>query len=482
MDDIVAYSDQVAQLLERKRTNLEQQGVKKLRDAFQAFQIYYENIFNIFIRKGLIQEDPYKYDEKISEVDTPSDEGFLDSEEQEKLNQRLSQYHTRLEFLNNYYEYSVDFLNLGRIKRIVKFLKYINWSQVSETSTSNTTRALAIRFSKIRHGSDAISTSIVNDSIGQIDKTVKIAFTALNELAAYQKEHYKLELRQRLIPRLGLSGPLSAEKIEAATVKAKPLFVSSLGANVPFFPDLVKETLIEDYTNEGGELKKQVLESLHIAEEKKAEKKKEDIYHSTLIQSIRYLASCNLQIEDALNKISDAHQLLENQALTLGRRVYRWLRKMLGKGEERKSYEIEYFDVTTSSTKTEKIVIQEFIEEVKKLIQLFAGFSNKVSQIYRKLENTPEEKIFNLLNQNLINLQIVQRRMNGLIEVFKTEMPKEKKAKVHGINMELTAIKNSIQKSNQKKHEYVAIKEEEEQMKRLGLKAEPTERTKNPGD
>ncbi len=46
MGDIVAYCDQIEKLLEQKRTLLDTTGVKKLRDSFQAFQIYYENIFN----------------------------------------------------------------------------------------------------------------------------------------------------------------------------------------------------------------------------------------------------------------------------------------------------------------------------------------------------------------------------------------------------------------------------------------------------
>jgi hypothetical protein len=473
-DDIVAYSSKIEQLLDQKRAQLDTVGVKKVRDAFQAFQIYFENIFNILIRKGLIQEDPYKYDEKISEVDAPSDDAFLDSNEQEKMDRRLSQYHTRLEFLNNYYEYSVDFLNLGRIKRIMRVVKYISWSQITETSVSPTTRSLAKYLAKIRHGSDPMSASIINDSIGQIDKTLKIALAVLGDLTAYQKERYKLELRQRLIMRLDPVRPMSEDKIEAAVHKAKLVFAESMGNNVPFYPDLLKEALIEDYTADGEELRKQVLDSLHVEEIKKEEKKKEDVYRAILTQAVRYLASCNLQLEDALIKVSEAHQLLLSQQLTLGRRLKKWLFKVLGRDEELELYEIEYFDPSTSVNRPEKVAFQEFAEEAKRLIQLFAGLSSKVSPTFRKLENSSESAVYGLLNRNLINLQLVYRRLNGLYNVFVQEIQKDKRPKVRGIKLELNAIKNSVVKANQKKHEYVAIKEEEEQMKRLGLKKEAT--------
>ena len=95
---------------------------------------------------------------------------------------------------------------------------------------------------------------------------------------------------------------------------------------------------------------------------------------------------------------------------------------------------------------------------------------NKASQIFRRIEQSTEERIFEFLNRYLIELQLVHRRMSGLITYFKSEMSKDKRSKIRGIKLELNSIKNSIVKANQKKHEYVAIKEEEEQMKRLGLK------------
>ena len=56
--------------------------------------------------------------------------------------------------------------------------------------------------------------------------------------------------------------------------------------------------------------------------------------------------------------------------------------------------------------------------------------------------------------------------MEALDTYFKTEVPREK---VKGIKIELSSIKNSIVKANQKKHEYVAKKEEYDQFKKLGI-------------
>lgn len=472
MENNLAYCEQVAQLLEQKRTFLDNQALKKLRDTFQALQIYFENIFNILIRKGLIHEDPYKYEEKITEVDAPSDEAFSEAEENEKVSTRLSQYHTRLEFLNNIYEYSVDFLNFNRLKRITKFLKYINWAQLTETSPSPTGRVLAIYFSKIRMGTDQLSANLLNDSVAQIDKLTKTAFAILADLSNFQKETYKLSLRRALMPRLELTNNLAEDKIEAALQKARQLFLSSMGKDVPFYPELVKEVFIEDYTPAGLAQRQEILQALKIPEEKKTKEKKEIFYRQTLLQGVRYLVSCNLQLDDALAKIQENHDLLENQNLTLSRRLRRWLLRLVGRDSQTKIYEIEYFDVATSATKSERVSFQEFLTETKRLAQLFSSLASRTSQAYYKFESLPDERIFNFLSQNLINLQIAYRRLNGLMEIFKTDFPKERLLKLRSIKLELNTIKNSILKANQKKHEYVALKEEEEQLKRLGLKRE----------
>jgi hypothetical protein len=469
MADVLTYIDKVEELIAKKRESIEQNTLKQLRDAFQAYQTLFENIYNIFLRKGIIQEDPYKYDEKISEVDTPSDEAFLDTEKQNKMSQRLSSYHTQIEFLNNYYQFSLDFLNLSRLKRIIKLLKYINWSRISITSPSPTAKVLGEYFAKIRQGSDNLSAGIIGDALNQIEKVLAVIFKGLNEVISFQKEAYKLEVRKNVFSRMQIGSPINENAIDQVEQQVKKFFAKYLGQKA-FYSDLVKEIIIEDYTLAGAELRKKTLEILTVIEEKKQKASKS--YRDIIIQAIKYLSACGLQLEDALNKIKEGQQLLENRKRSLGERFRRWLLKLINKGIVEKVYEIEYFDVVTSTIKIEKISYVEFVEEALRLAQIFSHLMNRSSNLFMRLETSPENKIFEFLNINLIKLQLVHRRLSGLITYFKTEIPKEDRIKLKGIKLELNSIKNSIVKSNQKKHEYVAFKEEEEQMKKLGIKKE----------
>ncbi len=468
MDNVLTYIDKVEELIQKKREHLEQNGLKQIREGFQAYQTLYENIFNILLRKGIIQEDPYKYDEKISEVTAPPDESFLDTEKQNKMSQRLSSYHTQIEFLNNYYQYSLEFLTLGRLKRIVKLLKFINWSKISITSPSPTTKVLAEYITKTRQGSDNLSAGIIGDAVSQIEKVLGVIFRGLNELISFQKEVYKIEIRKNVFSRMQIESPIAEDKADQVLAQVKKFF-SKYMPRQAFFTDLIREVILEDYTPQGSELRNKCLELLTVVEQKK-QKKESRSFKDILIQAIKFLGSCGLQLEDALNKVREGQQLLENRKRSLGQRFMRWLKKLLNAGTEAKLYDIEYFDVVTSTVKIEKISYNEFMEEALKLAQVFSHIINRSSNLFRRIETSPDDKVFDFLNKNLAKLQLVHRRLNGLMSYFKTEIAREDRSKLRGIKLELNSIKNSIVKSNQKKHEYAAFKEEEAQMRKLGIK------------
>ena len=72
--------------------------------------------------KGLISEDPYKYEQKISEITPPPTEQVLESDKINKISQRLSMYDSQLDFLNHFYQFSTDFITIARIKKLIMLL------------------------------------------------------------------------------------------------------------------------------------------------------------------------------------------------------------------------------------------------------------------------------------------------------------------------------------------------------------------------
>ena len=199
MENNASWQYNVEEALLKKAEQLSSRNLEKLREQFGIYQTYYENIYNIFLRKSLIVEDPYKYDEKLAEVKTPSLEAFIDSEKQDQMSQRLSAFHSQLEFLNTYYQFSIDFLNIDRIKRIVSLIKYVRWAALESNASNIVSRAISEYINRLKRGTDKISAQIVTDSVGQLAKTVKTISGVLAELAIFHKESYKIEVRKHII-------------------------------------------------------------------------------------------------------------------------------------------------------------------------------------------------------------------------------------------------------------------------------------------
>ena len=265
MEESIGFEEQLEKALEKKAQFLEEKHLASLRNGFRIFQTLFESIYNILLRKSLIQEDPYKYDQKISEVTPPPRDSFMESEKQDKMSQRLSQFHPLPEPLSQDYQFSLDFLTLDRIKRIVALVQYINWLRLTETSTSMITAALAEFFGKIRMGTDSLSSGIINDSVSQIMISVKQMLVMLKEISAYQREAYKLEIRWCIISRLPELQQASergeAPNTDEVLNKIKRMFRQQMEKK-PYYPELVREILSEDFSDDGSELRTAVLDRL----------------------------------------------------------------------------------------------------------------------------------------------------------------------------------------------------------------------------
>jgi hypothetical protein len=287
---------------------------------------------------------------------------------------------------------------------------------------------------------------------------------------AFLREYYKYEIRAKILPELTL--PQSSFKDENDFIKIIKQSFPKFMNGQPFYPELLKELYGEEYTENSAASKENLIRKLDVKEkEKKQEKKKTDV-KALLLQGVRILASAGFQMEDAITKLSENNSVYKSRKMSIAERLGRWIRKVILRQDDTQMYEIEYFDVLSSTNKTEKINFDIFMEELQKRSKLYSALSNKTTQAYSNLEKFSEAKIYEFLNKNIAGLQLMHRRISGLDDFFRNEVPKDKKNKIRGIKVEMTAVKNSLIKANKKKHEYVSMKEEAEQMKRLGIKTD----------
>jgi hypothetical protein len=174
-----------------------------------------------------------------------------------------------------------------------------------------------------------------------------------------------------------------------------------------------------------------------------------------------------MQLQDCVAKVNDNHILYISRKRSLGELLGRFFRKLAGASDVPQVYEVEFFDGTASTPQREKITIEPFVEELEKRARLLSALTVAKSTASTRLRQASEEKIFEFLSRHLSAVQTAHRQLTGLSEFFRTEMPREKRSHVRGLRVELSAIKNAIIKANQQRHEYVAAREEETQIRQL---------------
>jgi hypothetical protein len=470
MEDSSSYADRLEQALEAKAGHLDAVELKQLKDEFKLFQSAYQAIYNVLLRKGLIHEDPYKFDLKVSDVQTPPESPFAESEKLDQMCIRLSQFESYLDFLNNYYEFSVNFLGMGRIKRIISLTKYFTFTNFTENSPHMNTRYFAELVSHVRKGTDPMSTGIINEGILQLDKASRKVFQILKGLALIHKERYKLQVRRQAIIPLRMDRDFVVTHGEDATRKIRQKLGES-GTDSQFYPDLVGEALKEDYSSEGEALRDEILKTLAVAEQKSENKAAERSFKASLLDGIRTLIGIGFQLEDAIRKLEDNQALIDSMDKSFLTKVKRALRKMFGKTGEHVIHDVEYLDPVSSERKHESIDFTEFCASGMKRAQSLVAMVSRNSVSYKRLEGSSEDMTFKFLSKLIEELQGFHRKLSALNEFFlDTVQDPEFKGKTKSVNIELGSVKNAIIKANQKRHEYMSQKDEQEQLKRLGVR------------
>jgi hypothetical protein len=473
MSESEGFQAQLEAAIEAKRRFLDENTLPQLRESFRIFQTLFENLYNILLRKALIQEDPYKYEQKITEIIVPPKGDILDIEKSDKLGQRLSAFHAQLEFLNTYYQFSVDFMDLQRVRRIIALVQYINWVHVSETSPDATTAVLAETLGKIRPGSDAVSIGIISSSLAQMQALSRAILSQLKEILGFQRQSYKLMLRQRLFNsvrrKLEINYAVSEDK---AYERLKIVFASTMKGK-PFYRDLANELLQEEFSQKASELQKKSLAVLKISREKPEEVRKKPDYRVILMEAVRLILPAGGHLRDALRKVMANQEMLEKSRRGLGGRFRYWLQKRFQNRGKSWIVEIRHFDARTSTTQTESIDFQKFVEGVRRKSSLLDALSQPDSTSFARLSETSEQQIDTFLKKNIGELQLQYRRLQGLNEYLRQEAPEEQKEQFKGIKIELSGLKNCVVRANRRRYEYVVLKEEEVRLQQLGVAGQP---------
>jgi hypothetical protein len=451
------YVEMLQQVLQDRKDWLERSELVKLKDELRMYQISFASLYNIFLKKKSIDEDPYKQDTKINEIEIPDTEIFQEAKRIEQLSIRLSNYDNQLDFLVNFYQLSVDFLNLDRIKRIVGLIRYIDWTSFSPDSQSIMTKSVAELTNHSKAGVDTLTLSIIGESLSKLSKTTVSSMNILKDLNIYYRENYKLNVR------LNVTKSMSASEATMDNIRKK---IHSDMPGAPFYKELIDEIIKEDYTDSGMDLRDTVLNALRIVETKQKAVKAVVNFKNILLDGITVIGGASASFTEIISKLQENQAVMDSRKKSFFETIKELLRQIANAEPEEVIYAVEFMDTTKGVPSKERINFHQFMDEIEKKNKILASFVR--GPAYNKLANMTEEQIIGYLERNVNDVKNYHKTLSALDDFFKANVQMEDRGKIKGIKPELSALKNSYIKANQLRYEYSAQKEAEEQMKRLG--------------
>jgi hypothetical protein len=457
------YVTKLTEVLNVRARWLEKSELVKLKDEFRIFHTAFVALYQLCLKKGLVNEDPYKNEVKIGELQTPETGPFTEGDYKDQFSLRLSNYDSQLDFLVNFYQFSLESLRVDSIKRILGLVKFIDWTRLGNNSDVPNNRAMNEILTQAKTGADPLSMSLINESLSKLNKTTGSILSCLKMVSEYNRESYKLDLR------LNVFNSLSEGEAPLVPAIRKNFAMNMKGR--PFYPDLVDEVIRED-SAAGKPLRENVLKQMAVPDTKPKIAAPELAFKHILIDGLNAVGSAHATIAEIGAKLDENAALLESRKTGFWEKFRRIIRQMLNREPEPTIFNVEYLDPVKGVPVREKVDFARFRGEMDRKNRTLLALASRSGPAFNKMQSMTEDQLLGMLERNIRDAQTMHKILGALDDFFKLETDRENRDRVKGIKPELATMKNAIVRANQRRHEFSAQKEEEEQMKKLGIGAE----------
>lgn len=454
-----------------KAAVLTKEEIPKLKEQCRTFQAAFSGLYKVFLEKGLIQEDQYDYEQKVSDLKAPPSDPFSESDLQNQMNIRLQTYTTQLDFMNNFFFMSVESLNLKGIKNMLSIIDYFHWSELSPNAAHMMSRSLTIYVEKIKQTGDGMAINILSNSIKvlkDLQKTIKVI---LKKITLFARQNYKLQCRMNVISQMTLDPNRINNDLTGTLQAIKFEFPVKWDGN-PFFRELVEEILNEDYSPKAESLQEKILASLAVREkvvqkkkiDKSAELKKE------LLALVGELAKIYIPMETIIIRLDDNSHILDENMKTFAQKFSRWINRVMRQKNE-VFYELEMSSSSNRKSR-EKINFTSYLNWIRMKANFYKNLNNPQSTSYLRAAESDLPHLDEFLEKNQLELKKIINRLAALERFFKNDADPELKNKVRGFKAELQQMKMVVGKIVSGLKEYQVQLEEIEQLKALGIDPE----------
>lgn len=468
MEDLTEFETKLFKALDEQASWVDSNLLSAVLDDYRTIHSCITNLINVLTQKGLITPDPYRLDKKITDVQIPEEFDFSEKDRNMIIGVRLSDFERVIDFLCNFFKFSAKNLSLERIKKLVGLNNYFQWGALVPSSSHPNTRGLAELLIQARQGTDTISIGVINGGLSTISKTIAKINSRLKQVTVLQRELYKGDIRKNILNHSSFPKDKIEVSSQVGLPQVKKMFSSCMGKQ-PFYSELVEEIFAENAGEKKLQLRQQLLDKLKIVDTSSEKKVVQINTKSLVMEAVRTLAAVAPLLSTIVEKLSENNNLIQSEKQGLGDKFMKALRKVFGIKEKPIEYVIPITDTVTQTIRNERVNFHKTINDLTKRVNFYNSFSSKQLPGFQKIEADTEPGILSFLTKQLAECQQMLLLLYGYDKFFKTAASPLSRSRVKGITMELTSIKNTLVKTNQRKAEYSAYVEEQQQMRKLGI-------------
>ena len=463
------FGEELQQALSKKQEWYNTECLQELLNEYRLIHTCTKNLYDYFVKKSLIQPDPYRLDKKISEIIVPESSPFSESEIKKVFGARFSDYETMLDFLCSYFRFSIENFSIQTVKKLIDLNKVFEWDDLSMNSVKMNTRALAMTINSAKINAPNVAQSMINDSVAKCAASTKTISRMLNELGIFLRELFKGGLRKDLFDHPDFNKAKAAESADAELAEIRRLYTKVTGKKT-MYTDLIAEIVEEDHGPDKERKQAAVLDRLAIKGSSKVEKKKAagPDTKEMLMQAVLMLGAMAPTLTQLHAKLVENFNLLYQKKNTFFNKLMKALRKALHIAEKERICNLPIKDAKTGVERIQKVNVTDFLSDLTRKERAYNGIGMKGIE-FQKINSSNEDAILAFVNKQISEIQSIFVIINALDAYFKNQVDTEFKVKVKGMQIELSALRNSIINANKKRGEYASFKEEHAQMQKLGL-------------
>ena len=463
------FAQELQQALNKKQEWYNSECLQELLMQYRLMHTCVKTLYDNFVKKSLITADPYRLDKKISDIVVPPNTPFAESEISKVFGERFSDYETMLDYICTYFRFSMENFTIATVKKLVDFNKAFEWDDLSLNNAKMNTRALAITINSAKSGAPNVVQSMINDSVAKCNQATVVINKILNELGLFLREFYKGKVRRDVFEHPEFDKQKAAESSEGELGEIKRLYTKVTGKK-NLYTDLINEIVEEDHAPDKENRRAAVLAKLAIKGIEKAEVKKNTGPNpkDMIMQTVLAIGASAPTLVQLHAKLAENFDILFTRKATFWNKLLALLVKALNLKEKERVCMLPIKDQKTGAERIQKLNVNEFMTDLAKKERIYSGIGAKGME-FQRIEGANEDAILVFVNKQISELQSSFVIMNALDAYFKSEVANEFKARVKGMQIELSALRNSIINANKKRSEYASFKEEAEQMRKLGI-------------